>query len=97
MRSIITKDVPDYAVVMGGLAKVSRMRLDTKMIEAIEKSRWWEMTPDQLMEFYPYIQYPAECAKKIIECREKTGWDLMEAIGCRKKRLAIKVPAHIIL
>lgn len=62
--SIVTKDVPD-----GSPARVSRLRFDTNTIELMEKSQWWELTPDQLMKFYPYIQYPAEYAKKIIEYR----------------------------
>ena len=39
--AVITKDVPDYAVVAGNPAKVVRYRFDEKMIERLLKSKWF--------------------------------------------------------
>lgn len=46
--SIVTKDVPAFAIVAGNPAKILRYRFsDTKQKE-IEDSRWWEMSIDQI-------------------------------------------------
>jgi virginiamycin A acetyltransferase len=46
--SVVTKPVPAYAIVGGNPAKVIRMRFDQPTIDAIEETRWWERTPDDL-------------------------------------------------
>lgn len=46
--AVVTKDVPDYAVVTGVPAALSRLRFDTDTIARIEASRWWERTPAEL-------------------------------------------------
>lgn len=40
-NSIVTKDVPPYAIVGGAPAKVIKYRFDDTLIEAIIKSKWW--------------------------------------------------------
>ena len=39
--SIVTKDVPAYAIVAGNPAKVIRFRFDEETINKIEKTHWW--------------------------------------------------------
>lgn len=41
--SVVTKDVPSYAVMAGAPAKMLRRRFDDATIAAIEASRWWEL------------------------------------------------------
>lgn len=41
--SVVTKDVPLYAVVAGAPARVIRYRFDEATIARIESSRWWEL------------------------------------------------------
>lgn len=48
--AVVTKDVPDYAVVTGVPGRVARMRFDPETIARIEASRWWERTPAELRE-----------------------------------------------
>ena len=48
--SLVTRDVPPYAIVVGAPAKVIRMRFEPDMIAAIEASRWWEMSRAELAE-----------------------------------------------
>ena len=43
--SIVTRDVPAYAIVAGNPAKLLRMRFDDATIAAIEASRWWLLDP----------------------------------------------------
>lgn len=48
--AVVTKPVPAYAIVAGNPARVIRMRFEPHIIEAIEKTRWWEKTPEELKE-----------------------------------------------
>lgn len=41
-RSIVTKDVPDYAIVAGSPARVKRLRFPEKLVERLLTSKWWE-------------------------------------------------------
>ncbi len=40
-RSIVTKDVPPYAVVVGNPGRIVRYRFDDKTIERLLAIRWW--------------------------------------------------------
>jgi virginiamycin A acetyltransferase len=40
--SIVTRNVPAYAIVAGNPARQLRMRFDAEMIAALEASRWWD-------------------------------------------------------
>lgn len=48
--SIVTHDVPPYAVVVGNPAKVIKYRFTPPVIEMIEKSKWWELSEKELRE-----------------------------------------------
>lgn len=47
-RSVVTRDVPPYAVVAGVPARIIRYRFPDAMIERLLGSNWWRFTPDQL-------------------------------------------------
>ena len=52
--AVITKDVPDYAIVAGNPAKVVRMRFDASQISTLKRLRWWEWKKPKIeagMEF----------------------------------------------
>lgn len=40
--SVITKDVPDFAIVAGNPARLVRYRFDQETMTAVAESRWWE-------------------------------------------------------
>ncbi|WP_018915554.1 CatB-related O-acetyltransferase [Vreelandella zhanjiangensis] len=40
-RSVVTKDVPDYAIVAGSPAKIIRFRFDEKLISRLNEVKWW--------------------------------------------------------
>ncbi len=40
-KSIVTKDVPDYAIVTGSPAKLIRMRFAEPLVERFLKLQWW--------------------------------------------------------
>lgn len=70
--SIVTDDVPAYAIVKGSPAKVLKYRFDSETIEMLEQSKWYDLPPEEVMEFYKYIKEPKVFADKIIESRIKT-------------------------
>lgn len=49
-QSLITKDVPPYAIVAGSPAKVLRHRFDDATIAGLLASQWWNLSPEQLAE-----------------------------------------------
>ncbi|MBR8826885.1 MAG: CatB-related O-acetyltransferase [Gomphosphaeria aponina SAG 52.96 = DSM 107014] len=51
--AIVTKDVPDFAIVAGNPAKLIRKRFSDEVGEIILKSKWWEKSIDELK---PYIK-----------------------------------------
>lgn len=56
--SIVTKDVPPYAIVVGVPARVARMRYDEPVIKELERSRWWELSLPELLEAGPLLLNP---------------------------------------
>ena len=41
-RSMVTKDVPPYAIVVGTPARILRFRFPAELIESLLETRWWE-------------------------------------------------------
>jgi len=48
--SVVTKDVPRYAIVAGNPARVVRYRFTDAVIEKIESSQWWTLGKNELSE-----------------------------------------------
>lgn len=47
-HSVVSKDVPPYAVVAGNPAEIKRYRLPSDLIAAMQRNRWWRFAPWQL-------------------------------------------------
>ena len=47
-QSVVTKDVPPYAIVAGNPARIVKYRFDTSMIERLKDSKWWCASPEVL-------------------------------------------------
>ncbi|WP_289460628.1 CatB-related O-acetyltransferase [Lactobacillus intestinalis] len=68
--SVVTRNVPPYSVVVGVPAKVIKYRFDEEIIDALENSKWWELSPNELFKFYSLIEQPLQWAKAITKSRE---------------------------
>lgn len=56
--SVVTKDVPPYAVVAGSPAAIKRYRFSDEQIQKMLASRWWEYAPWDLKQM-PVDNFPA--------------------------------------
>ncbi len=54
-HSVVTEDVPAYAVVAGTPAKIIRYRFEEKQIERLLESRWWELPAPELKTLSQYM------------------------------------------
>ena len=48
MNSVVTKDVPDYAIVAGNPARIIRYRFELAEIEFLNNSKWWDKSENEL-------------------------------------------------
>lgn len=48
--SVVTKNVPDYAIVAGNPAKVIKYRFSADMIEKLLSEKWWESGIDYIIK-----------------------------------------------
>lgn len=58
--AVITKDVPDYAVVAGVPAKIIRYRYTPTQIDALNRIAWWNWSDDDIRARYDDFYLPIE-------------------------------------
>jgi acetyltransferase-like isoleucine patch superfamily enzyme len=46
--SVVTKDVPPFAIVAGAPARVKRLRFSEKLVERLLRVRWWDLELKEL-------------------------------------------------
>jgi len=58
--AVITKDVPDYAVVAGVPARIIRFRYTPEQISALNKICWWDWPDEKIRECYNDLYLPVD-------------------------------------
>lgn len=53
--AIVTKDVPDYAIVVGAPARVLRYRFNEQQIEILNRVQWWNWDDQTIVENAKYF------------------------------------------
>lgn len=54
--AIVTKDIPDYAVVVGVPAKIIKYRFDPLLIENLLLLKWWDFPENKLNKYISTFQ-----------------------------------------
>lgn len=55
--SVVTRDIPDFAIAVGNPARVVRLRLDGADAERVRESRYWELEPAEVKEFLASFRF----------------------------------------
>lgn len=54
-EAVVTKDVPDYAIVGGNPAKIIKFRYEKEIIEELLRIKWWNWEKEKLEKYIPYF------------------------------------------
>lgn len=54
-RSVVTRDVPPYAIVVGAPARIAKYRFDLATIQALQEIAWWNWPLEQVQEAAPLL------------------------------------------
>jgi len=68
MASVVTRDVPAYAIVAGNPARIIRMRFAEDVVHALLDMQWWLLSDEELRALGPMFHDP----EALIKCREKS-------------------------
>lgn len=63
--TVVTKDIPPYAIVVGVPGKVINYRFKEQIIQELLLSKWWEKKPKDLLKGYKYKEDISIFLKKI--------------------------------
>lgn len=58
--AVVTKDVPDFAIVAGNPARLIRFRFDENTQDMIRMSRWWELPVEQCVQHIQAMVAPLD-------------------------------------
>ncbi len=58
--AVITKDIPDYAIVVGVPARIVKYRFSKEIIMALNKIAWWNWTDEEIKERFEDFYLDAE-------------------------------------
>jgi len=71
-NSVVTKEVPPYAIVAGCPAKVIKYRFSPEIIARLEALKWWELSSDKIKSHFElFASTDIENALKELEAEKK--------------------------
>lgn len=82
-RSVVTKDIPPYAIVGGAPAVVKKYRFSDELIEKLLESEWWNYAPWDLKgisvdDFYAFFEKINEIKQKKVQIYSPKKIDITE-------------------
>jgi acetyltransferase-like isoleucine patch superfamily enzyme len=76
--SVVTRDVPPYAVVVGAPATVIRYRFDEALRDALLASEWWEYDVPRYLRDNPNTSMPWDAPNRFIDWLSNGGRAALE-------------------
>lgn len=70
--AVLTKDVPAYAIAGGVPAKIIRYRFDEATIKALEASKWWDLSDEELKKVSAMIKNPTAFAEAVLSLKQSS-------------------------
>jgi len=67
MATVVTRDVPAYAIAAGNPARVIRMRFTEEIVNALMDMQWWLLSDAELKTLGPFFH----CPEALLEHRKK--------------------------
>ena len=67
--TVVTKDIPAYAIVVGNPARVIRMCCEDKWVERVDRIQWWDFPERVIRDNFDLFQ--ADLTLEVIEQLEK--------------------------
>lgn len=59
-RTVVAKDVPPYAIVVGNPARLIRFRFDNNTIASLLQHQWWKWPDDDIIQRFPSLLRPPQ-------------------------------------
>lgn len=83
--SVVTKDIPPYAVAVGSPARVVKMRFPENQVESLLELRWWEYAPGQLKgitadDIPKFLEHISSLRRQRIETYQPGYFELKELV-----------------
>jgi acetyltransferase-like isoleucine patch superfamily enzyme len=57
-RTVVTKDVPPYAIVVGQPGKIIKYRFDDETIKELLKINWWDFSDEKISDYIDFFREP---------------------------------------
>ena len=54
-NSVVAKDVPPFAIVVGNPAQIKKFRFDDETIKLLLELKWWDKDVDEVKELIPLL------------------------------------------
>ena len=71
MGSVVTKDVPAYAIIGGNPAHLIRYRFEKDVIERLLLSKWWELPLEEIISLREDFGDPSKLCSAVEKKRSK--------------------------
>ena len=72
--SVVTHNVEPYSIVAGNPAKEIRKRFTNKQIEMLEKSGWYNYSPEELKNAFLYAKDIEKFVKEVEKIKKEAWW-----------------------
>ncbi len=86
-RSVVTHDVPPYAIVAGCPARVVRYRFDGDVVRRLLEIEWWTWSEDRVREAVPLLS--SGDVGKFLARTKRVQWKTPKSLFPRGRSLAV--------